>query len=118
MALLFGWVRFALDIREGARLRSFIERWVQPAARGTRRAKKRPDIYAWCYADEALCVAMGSSGSVAVWEAVPKEATPDAAETTRKLGAQPRAGQPRAGPPRMRLEPSEPAVPPGPRRRT
>ena len=38
--------------------------------------------YDWCYADEALCVAMGSSGSVAVWEAVPKDATPDGTETT------------------------------------
>ena len=96
VALLFGWLRFALDIREGGRLRSFIERWVRPAPRATRRAKKRPNIYAWCYADEELRVAMGSSGSVTVWEAVPKQATAGATETetTPKPGAQPRAPLP------------------------
>ena len=28
---------------------------------------KRPNVYSWCYADDGICVARGSSGSVAVW---------------------------------------------------
>lgn len=85
VALIFGWIRFAVDIREGRGLRALLERWVRPrAAATTRRYKKRANVYAWCYADETLCVAAGSSGSVAVWEAVPPS------ESFRK----PRAGAP------------------------
>jgi len=69
--LLFGLLRLSLDVRDGSRLRTFIDRWMRP--RGVHKAgrpyKKRPNVYAWCYADAGLCVAQGSSGSVAVWVA-------------------------------------------------
>lgn len=97
VALLFGWIRLNLDIREGRGLRAFIERWLRP--RGTNQKKKRPNTYAWCYADESLCVAAGSSGSVAVWEAVPATGGPNKLAGAAANAAQPRA--PRAGDPKM-----------------
>ena len=55
------------DIREGKGLRGVVER----VRGGTKKAKgsfeKRPNVYAWCYADDAICVAQGSSGNVALW---------------------------------------------------
>ena len=42
----------------------------KPKAAGKKKAgafEKRPNVYAWCYADDAICVAQGSSGNVAVW---------------------------------------------------
>jgi hypothetical protein len=80
VALLFGLIRFTLNIREGRGLRAFIERWVRPrgartsAAAGAQPFQKRPNVYAWCYADRSLCVAQGSSGAVAVWAAIPPDA--------------------------------------------
>ncbi len=47
-----------------------LTRRVLPALRALRREKQRPNVYAWCYADEELCVASGSSGAVTVWQAV------------------------------------------------
>lgn len=72
VALLFGLLRFRLDIRDGSRLRQFIERRVRPrAARAKDKPfRKRPNVYSWCFADGGLCVAQGSSGSVALWAAV------------------------------------------------
>ena len=53
----------AIDVREGRGIRGMIER-----VRGRRKdGSKRPNVYSWCYADDAICVARGSSGSVAVW---------------------------------------------------
>ena len=53
----------AIDVREGRGIRGLIER-----VRGRRKdGSKRPNVYSWCYADDAICVARGSSGSVAVW---------------------------------------------------
>jgi hypothetical protein len=53
----------AIDVREGRGVRGLIER-----IRGRRRdGSKRPNVYSWCYADDEICVARGSSGSVAVW---------------------------------------------------
>ena len=53
----------AIDVREGRGVRGLIER-----VRGRRKdGSKRPNVYSWCYADDGICVARGSSGSVAVW---------------------------------------------------
>ena len=53
----------AIDVREGQGVRGLIER-----VRGRRKdGSKRPNVYSWCYADGDVCVARGSSGSVAVW---------------------------------------------------
>ena len=53
----------SIDVREGRGIRGLIER-----VRGRRKdGSKRPNVYSWCYADDAICVARGSSGSVAVW---------------------------------------------------
>ena len=60
-----GIIGFSLDIREGRGLRGLIERVRGPSAAG----KKRPNVYRWCYADDRVCVAQGTSGSVAVWAA-------------------------------------------------
>ena len=49
--------------REGRGVRGLIER-----IRGRRSdGSKRPNVYSWCYADDEICVARGSSGSTAVW---------------------------------------------------
>ena len=53
----------SIDVREGRGVRGLIER-----VRGRRKdGSKRPNVYSWCYADDEICVARGSSGSVAVW---------------------------------------------------
>ena len=53
----------AIDVREGRGIRGLIER-----VRGRRKdGSKRPNVYSWCYADDEICVARGSSGSTAVW---------------------------------------------------
>jgi hypothetical protein len=53
----------SIDVREGRGIRGLIER-----VRGRRKdGSKRPNVYSWCYADDEICVARGSSGSVAVW---------------------------------------------------
>ena len=85
ITLLFGLLRFRLDIRDGSRLRSFIERRVRPrGARAKAKDKdepfrKRPNVYSWCFADGGLCVAQGSSGSVALWGAVGSDGQPASA---------------------------------------
>ena len=53
----------SIDVREGKGIRALVER-----VRGRRKdGSKRPNVYSWCYADDDVCVARGSSGSVAVW---------------------------------------------------
>ena len=53
----------SIDVREGRGVRGLIER-----VRGRRKdGSKRPNVYSWCYADDKVCVARGSSGSIAVW---------------------------------------------------
>ena len=53
----------SIDVREGRGVRGLIER-----VRGRcKDGSKRPNVYSWCYADDEICVARGSSGSVAVW---------------------------------------------------
>ncbi len=53
----------SIDVREGRGIRGLIER-----VRGRRTdGSKRPNVYSWCYADDEICVARGSSGSTAVW---------------------------------------------------
>ena len=53
----------AIDAQEGRGIRGLIER-----VRGRRKdGSKRPNVYSWCYADGDVCVARGSSGSVAMW---------------------------------------------------
>ena len=53
----------SIDVREDRGIRGLIER-----ARGRRKdGSKRPNVYSWCYADDEICVARGSSGSTAVW---------------------------------------------------
>ncbi len=53
----------SIDVREGRGVRGLIER-----VRGRRKdGSKRPNVYSWCYADDDMCVARGSSGSTAVW---------------------------------------------------
>ena len=53
----------SIDVREGRIIRALVER-----LRGRRQdGSKRPNVYSWCYADDEICVARGSSGSTAVW---------------------------------------------------
>ena len=53
----------SIDVREGRGVRGLIER-----VRGRRTdGSKRPNVYSWCYADDEICVARGTSGSTAVW---------------------------------------------------
>ena len=53
----------SIDVREGRGIRALVER-----VRGRRSdGSKRPNVYSWCYADDEVCVARGSSGSTAVW---------------------------------------------------
>ena len=53
----------SIDVREGRGIRGLIER-----VRGRRKdGSKRPNVYSWCYADDEIYVARGSSGSTAVW---------------------------------------------------
>ena len=61
-----------LDIREGSGIRGILER-VRGGAKTAKGGgfKKRPSVYAWCYADERICIAQGSSGSVALWSRAP-----------------------------------------------
>ena len=59
-----GIIGFSLDIREAARFVGSSKRVRGPSAAG----KKRPNVYRWC-ADDRVCVAQGTSGSVAVWAA-------------------------------------------------
>ena len=68
---IFGFLRFTLDIREGRGLRTFIEKRLRGMRRSTnsKQRTKRPNEYRWCFADDTLCVAQGTSGSVAVWAA-------------------------------------------------
>lgn len=71
-------IKLNIDIREGRGIRALIER-VRGGKRKTKKVassttgetaatfEKRPNIYAWCFADDTICVAQGSSGSVALW---------------------------------------------------
>ncbi len=53
----------SIDVREERGIRALVER-----VRGRRKdGSKRPNVYSWCYADDEICVARGSSGSTAVW---------------------------------------------------
>ena len=56
----------AIDVREGRGIRGLIER-VRGGRKGGKGFQKRPNVYSWCYADDEICVARGSSGSTAVW---------------------------------------------------
>ena len=56
----------SIDVREGKGIRALVER-VRGGRKGGKGFQKRPNVYSWCYADDAICVARGSSGSVAVW---------------------------------------------------
>ena len=62
-----------LDIREGSGIRSILER-IRGGAKTATGFRKRPSVYAWCYADERICIAQGSSGSVALWSRRPSPA--------------------------------------------
>ncbi|CAB9524960.1 expressed unknown protein [Seminavis robusta] len=68
----------SLDIREGRGIRSLLERLVRGGKKTAEKKKtfeKRPNTYFWFYADEHICVAQGSSGSVAVWVAADDQDT-------------------------------------------
>ena len=56
----------SIDVREGKGIRALVER-VRGGRKGGKGFQKRPNVYSWCYADDEICVARGSSGSVAVW---------------------------------------------------
>ena len=56
----------SIDAREGKGIRGLIER-VRGGRKGGKGFQKRPNVYSWCYADDEICVARGSSGSTAVW---------------------------------------------------
>lgn len=56
------------DVREGKGLRGLVERIRGGRKNSAKKSfQKRPNIYQWCYADDAICVARGSSGNTAVW---------------------------------------------------
>ena len=56
----------SIDVREGKGIRALVER-VRGGRKGGKGFQKRPNVYSWCYADDGICVARGSSGSIAVW---------------------------------------------------
>ena len=56
----------SIDVREGKGIRALVER-VRGGRKGGKGFQKRPNVYSWCYADDEICVARGSSGSTAVW---------------------------------------------------
>jgi hypothetical protein len=66
-----------LDIQEGQGARQWIEKLVRGGKKNTRKYKKRPNIYSWFYADDRVCVAQGSSGSVALWISDPSKKPDD-----------------------------------------
>ena len=67
-------LRLSLDVRKGTWASGLVERIrggkKQPAKGegGDAEFKPRPNIYSWCFADDGMCVAQGTSGSVAVWK--------------------------------------------------
>ena len=72
LTVRFLWfLKLKLDVREGRGIRNVIER----VARGGRKSrnadskkfKKRPNVYSWCFADDTICIAQGTSGSCALW---------------------------------------------------
>ena len=50
----------SIDVREGKGIRALVER-VRGGRKGGKGFQKRPNVYSWCYADDAICVARGSS---------------------------------------------------------
>ena len=56
----------SIDVREGKGIRALVES-VRGGRKGGKGFQKRPNVYSWCYADDDVCVARGSSGSTAVW---------------------------------------------------
>ena len=56
----------SIDVREGKGIRALVER-VRGGRKGGKGFQKRPNVYSWCYADDEICVARGSSGLTAVW---------------------------------------------------
>ena len=68
---LFGSIRLpSLNIAQGA-LRNMIEKNVRGGAKTTNNKQgsfqKRPNTYVWHHVDTDICVARGSSGSLALW---------------------------------------------------
>ena len=55
----------SIDVREGKGIRALVER--VGGRKGGKGFQKRPNVYSWCYANDEVCVARGSSGSTAVW---------------------------------------------------
>ena len=83
LRVAFGFLDLSFDLREGRSLRDIVERWVRPRGAESARKpfKKRPNVYSWCYADADICVAQGSSGSVAVWAAAGGGSDPEGGST-------------------------------------
>jgi hypothetical protein len=48
-------------------VRMWIEKLVRGGKKNTEELEKRLNKYSWCYADDRVFVAQGSSGSVALW---------------------------------------------------
>jgi hypothetical protein len=77
-------IKVTFSIQEGGKIRNALERLLggktvtaakedeeginainnEPAAAVV---EKRPSVYSWIYADDDICVAEGSSGSLALW---------------------------------------------------
>ncbi|KAL7571214.1 hypothetical protein ACA910_008873 [Epithemia clementina (nom. ined.)] len=65
---------WTISIQPGSVVRNLLERNIrggkpalQPPRNGSSSFQKRPNIYSWCYVDDQVCVARGSSGSTALW---------------------------------------------------
>ena len=57
---------YSTNAGEGRGVRGLVERF-RGGRKNTKTFEKRPNVYAWCYADEGVCVAQGTSGNIAVW---------------------------------------------------
>jgi hypothetical protein len=75
---LLWFLKINMDIREGRGIRGLIERLrggkksaaneqQEGSAEAPAKFEKRPNVYAWCFSDDTIAIAQGTSGSVALW---------------------------------------------------
>jgi hypothetical protein len=69
---LMWFIKLAISVKEGSLVRGWLER-LRGGKKGTAAEKfeKRPSVYIWCYADDDMCAAQGTSGSIALWGKAP-----------------------------------------------
>jgi hypothetical protein len=68
---LMWFIKLAIPVKEGSLVRGCLER-LRGGKKGTAdKFEKRPSVYIWCYADDDVCAAQGTSGSIALWGKAP-----------------------------------------------